>query len=239
MNKDKGWSAPFSALGVVMVCAVMSVSLFVWQLVGLVLFIPWANQGEMSVFEASQNGIVVASSVIFTAFMMSITALAWVKLKRLSVRQYFAMTAFVPKAFWVGLGLLLAFMMGSELISVWLSRDPMLFMEVLVESAPWWLIVAAVVVVAPIYEEVVFRGLIWRSIADRFGNGWAMWISSALFALIHLQYDMFEMGLIFVLALIFAYIRQTSGSLILPIILHMINNGLAMAQFLWVSGNGY
>jgi membrane protease YdiL (CAAX protease family) len=49
---------------------------------------------------------------------------------------------------------------------------------------------------------------------------------------IHLQYGIYEISTIVVLALIFCYARIKSGSLVLPMLLHIINNGGAMGQYL-------
>ena len=57
-------------------------------------------------------------------------------------------------------------------------------------------------------------------------------VTSVIFAVIHVQYDIYEISTIVVLALIFCYARMKSGSLLLPILLHMINNGAAMWQYL-------
>jgi hypothetical protein len=37
---------------------------------------------------------------------------------------------------------------------------------------------------------------------------------------------------VFCLAVVFSYARLLSGSLLLPMLLHMLNNGLAMWQYL-------
>jgi membrane protease YdiL (CAAX protease family) len=49
-------------------------------------------------------------------------------------------------------------------------------------------IVFAIVAVvgAPIFEELVFRGVIQRSLAARFGYGWAIPVQAVLFGLYHL-----------------------------------------------------
>ena len=57
-------------------------------------------------------------------------------------------------------------------------------------------------------------------------------ITSLVFAVMHLQYGLYEISTIVVLALIFCYARYKSGSLFLPIALHIFNNGLAMWQYL-------
>jgi membrane protease YdiL (CAAX protease family) len=51
----------------------------------------------------------------------------------------------------------------------------------------WTFLIFAVVAVvgAPIIEELVFRGVIQRSLADRAGHGWAVPVQAVLFGLYH------------------------------------------------------
>ena len=56
-------------------------------------------------------------------------------------------------------------------------------------------------------------------------------ISSLLFMLLHLQYDMLGMTVIFAMALLFCFIRIRYG-LVMAILMHMVNNGVAMAVYL-------
>ena len=49
------------------------------------------------------------------------------------------------------------------------------------------LLLVMTVVMAPVTEEVFFRGLLQGALRDRFGTGWAVFISSAAFAITHVQ----------------------------------------------------
>jgi membrane protease YdiL (CAAX protease family) len=49
------------------------------------------------------------------------------------------------------------------------------------------LLVVITVVLAPPIEELFFRGLLLRSIENRYGPRWALWGSSVVFAAVHLQ----------------------------------------------------
>ncbi|MGH3371402.1 MAG: lysostaphin resistance A-like protein [Nocardioidaceae bacterium] len=49
-----------------------------------------------------------------------------------------------------------------------------------------WLVLA-VVVIAPVIEEVFFRGLVLRALERRFGTGWALTGSTVLFTVTHFQ----------------------------------------------------
>jgi membrane protease YdiL (CAAX protease family) len=88
-------------------------------------------------------------------------------------------------------------------------------------------IFAALVVAAPMVEEMVFRGFILTGLRRRLPFWPAALISSALFGLAHFQLNvsLYTFGL----ALVLAWLYKKSGSLWPPIILHGLKNLLAFA----------
>ncbi|WP_442966556.1 CPBP family intramembrane glutamic endopeptidase [Psychrobacter sp. I-STPA10] len=158
-----------------------------------------------------------------------------------TIRQYLAIQGFNLSTAIGMLGVLLLFVFASEGLTYYLGEDPTEFLRLIYDTAyPRWLIIFAMVVVAPIYEELMFRGLIWSALREQLSGIQGVWfasiISSVLFAVIHLQYGLYEISTIMVLAMIFCLARVKSGSLLLPMLLHIINNGLAMWQFIAVNG---
>jgi hypothetical protein len=85
------------------------------------------------------------------------------------------------------------------------------------------------VMLAPLTEELIFRGFLLPSWAkSRLGRGGAMLATSVLFALMHIQYDWRGMIAIGLLGVFYAWLRLRSGSLIPPLIAHGGGNLLAM-----------
>jgi membrane protease YdiL (CAAX protease family) len=80
------------------------------------------------------------------------------------------------------------------------------------------------VVVAPVVEELFFRGTVLPAIMDRLGPWPAILISSVWFAASHLQAIQFP-GLL-VVGLVLAYSRVKTSSLIPAIALHVAFNGV-------------
>jgi membrane protease YdiL (CAAX protease family) len=92
-------------------------------------------------------------------------------------------------------------------------------------SSPWWLLIAGVIV-APIVEEIFFRGFIFAGLRSRYEWRWAAVISSLLFALVHLQPA--ALIPIFGLGYIFAYLYYRSNSIWPAILMHVTTNGMAL-----------
>jgi membrane protease YdiL (CAAX protease family) len=93
-----------------------------------------------------------------------------------------------------------------------------------------WLAVLAVVILAPIAEEVFFRGVVFNALLREAGSRWAYIGSAALFAVIHLE--LVAMLPLFGLGLALAWVYQRSRNLLAPIAMHATVNGLAVALVL-------
>ena len=89
-------------------------------------------------------------------------------------------------------------------------------------SDPLVLQILSIVILGPICEELVFRGLVYRRIRDYIGYLPAVFLSSIMFGAFHLN---LTQGLFaFALGIILALIYEKYGRLWLPIAGHMANN---------------
>jgi membrane protease YdiL (CAAX protease family) len=79
---------------------------------------------------------------------------------------------------------------------------------------------------APLVEELVFRGLLYGWLAGRWGPGIAVIGSSLAFAAAHVE--LAHVILVLPLGLVFGWLRWRSGSLWPSLVAHMANNGLAV-----------
>lgn len=83
-----------------------------------------------------------------------------------------------------------------------------------------------VLLVAPIVEEMLFRGIILEGLARHYKLTTAVLASSILFALVHLPVGVIVALNIFLLALFLAWVRLESGSLMLCVICHATFNAI-------------
>ncbi len=94
-------------------------------------------------------------------------------------------------------------------------------------SAGGWLLWLwlAIVVLTPLGEEILFRGFLFRGWMQKPSDAWpVIVITSLLWALIHVQYDWYVIGQIFIFGVLLGWTRWATGSVILTIILHSIIN---------------
>lgn len=89
-------------------------------------------------------------------------------------------------------------------------------------------------IIGPVVEEVFFRGFAYSAIKKKVGAGWAILISSAIFASVHM--NLFGFLPVMWLGIAMAYLFEKTGSLIPSITLHIIHNSILICFVLLVRG---
>ena len=83
---------------------------------------------------------------------------------------------------------------------------------------------ATTTLLAPFFEEIIFRGILLPTLSRDFGVIWGIIVSAFIFALAHLSIG--EMPPLFVLGIGLGITRIVSGSLLSSVIMHSLWNGL-------------
>lgn len=100
-----------------------------------------------------------------------------------------------------------------------------------------------IVVLAPVAEEVIFRGWLYGKIRSKLWGETAHWVAilistllvSILFGLIHMQWNV---GVnVFAMSLVLCALREITGTIYAGILLHMLKNGVAF-YLLYMLGMG-
>ncbi|WP_211271504.1 CPBP family intramembrane glutamic endopeptidase [Moraxella porci] len=157
-------------------------------------------------------------------------------------QQYLALMPMDGRKFWyclwVFLSVVLVASLIANLLTTALSPTPSADSTALMgHDTPMWLFALMVMVCAPVYEELICRGLFWRlgqDIFSSFSNNThhitilTSLISSLIFALLHFQYNLIDTGMMFAVALGLCYARVRTGSVYAPMILHSMNNSLVL-----------
>lgn len=106
----------------------------------------------------------------------------------------------------------------------------------LVRKPQAWVLFLVAVVLAGLIEELLFRGVLSRTLeATRLGFWGGAAVASAAFALLHLQYGPGGQLVIFAVGMTLAWIRARSGSLWPAIVCHAVNNAAALVAMRVVS----
>ncbi|MDX1620707.1 MAG: type II CAAX endopeptidase family protein [Nitriliruptorales bacterium] len=96
--------------------------------------------------------------------------------------------------------------------------------------------VVIAVVLAPIVEETIFRGVLFQALHRRLGYWWAVALSGAMFSAVHVEITQWALRLaLFLLGAWFAIALRRWGSLLVPIMGHAVFNGVAIALSLTVT----
>lgn len=92
------------------------------------------------------------------------------------------------------------------------------------------------VLVAPVVEELVFRGYLFQAWRNSFLGLWGTLLAtSALFTLIHAgQYPMIILAMLFSFSLLLGLAREKTGSVYVPMAMHAANNLLAFILINWL-----
>lgn len=126
-----------------------------------------------------------------------------------------------------------------SLFVVWIVIEEVSFNFLGIPSAQTWtyslpaIFIRAfgIILIAPIGEELLFRGLLFKRINDtKLGVIGAILIPAVIFALIHVQYVVPVIVFIFIDGLFYGYVRYKTASVILPILLHSLGNVYAVFE---------
>jgi len=210
-NEAQEYSIPWSARE-----SWISVLLLVLLNVGLLLVID-RNSGQ----QLAQSVLVIFAELAY--LLPVVVILAW---KRIPWR-HLGFGKFDWSALGIGCGLLIGgygIIIVHNLIVTALGIDIQgdkiadIFNSI---DSPVWLILA-VVIVAPIVEEIFFRGFLFQGFRKKYGWVSAMLLSSAIFAAAHL--DPVSLIPTFVLGIVLSYVYHRSNSVWPGVILHFLIN---------------
>lgn len=211
------------------------------QTVASVVVVVLANPGIAAddvaplLIAAVSDGNVFAWSIVTTTLVCGLAILGVVKLKRGSdLRGYLCLVPVGRGTLLKWLGLLAAFAVASDLVTVYVMHRPVVpesMAPVFASARPVWLLWIALVAGAPLFEELFFRGFLFRGFEASFlGPAGTTIVTSALWTAIHVQYDAYQLATIFLLGLLFGAARAASRSTLLPMAMHAATNVLACVQ---------
>jgi membrane protease YdiL (CAAX protease family) len=169
-------------------------------------------------------------------------AVVWlaIRIKKASLVDYLALHWPTWRQFLLGAAGLLLTVLAWEVVSRSLGREATPgFMTDLLKSGrdngAALSMLFAFSVAAPMSEEVLARGFLFRGWSESFLRvPGAIILSSLVWTAVHLQYDLYFLAEVFSIGLWFGYMRHRANSLWLTILLHALNNMTAVVLTMWL-----
>jgi uncharacterized protein len=225
--------------------AVVFAAMFVGQIAVVVYFV-LIYGGSIDMKAAIQivgQGLTISLSVITGLLAVLLALWLVIRATRTPFADYLGLRAFSWKNLVFGVVGLVIIIAGWDMMSRVIGREVEPgFMQDVLKSAQndgaLWLLVLAFCVAAPVSEEFFARGFLYRGWSDTFLRvPGAIVLSSLVWTVVHLQYDLYFLGEVFCLGLWFGYMRYRSGSIWLTIVLHGLNNFGAVVQGIWLASH--
>jgi len=209
----------------------------VLAVMGLLLWWSFGHAIDPDEFRRLSSSAVVVGATTLTSLPLTLLVLALAaRLARVRLIDYFALYPIGPRTALFAVVCALAYGALMSAIAYALGH-PMLSPFVVVlyatarESGMLWLVLLAVVVAAPITEESLFRGFLFRGWAgSRLGVVGAIALTSIIWAAMHVQYDWLGVTEILGLGLLFGWLRYRSGSLLTTLLMHAVYGLAAIIQ---------
>lgn len=174
-------------------------------------------------------------------FVCTLTILLLARLRRgISVQEYLALRLPTGGSLLLWFGIAIVAMVAIDAVPVPAGMDT--FMDSMIEeyrSADYlplyWF---AMVVAAPVSEELLFRGFLFRGWMDsRLRETGTVLLTSAIWSLMHVGYSLFELAVIFAYGIVLGYSRSRTGSLLTCTLIHVAINLVAMLQVARIAGS--
>jgi uncharacterized protein len=206
------------------------IAVLVGQLVALTVLTWWTGQGLAHWADFAGDGVAVTLTICISTPVQVLLLALMARQTRASASEYLGLRLPRKRDVVFGIIAVLIFIVVVDGMS-WLSGHNIVtqFQLDIYRSAsaagwlPWlWVTIG---IVAPIGEETLFRGFLFRGWHRSPGDAWiAIVVTAMLWAIIHVQYDLYVIAQVFVCGLMFGWFRWATGSTILTILLHGLVN---------------
>lgn len=103
------------------------------------------------------------------------------------------------------------------------SEDP-LNSAIYIQDFIWLFI--AIAIIAPIVEEITFRGILYSYLKNKYTKNTALLLSSIIFGILHLVFPP-----LFLMGMVLGFLYEKYDSLYPSIFLHAINNGIIVILY--------
>ena len=177
-------------------------------------------------------GFIISLSTITSAIAGCGIIVVFIKARQgASIKDYLGLQPVSIKTILIILGIALGFTVAESLITnyVEIPSSTGLFINAY-ETSLWLpLLWMALILFAPLFEEVFFRGFLFSGLQhSRIGITGTILVTSLVWTSLHaFQYNAYELSFVFLMGLLLGLARHRTGSLWGPLLMHMFWNLLA------------
>jgi uncharacterized protein len=175
--------------------------------------------GDLVGLESAWSGGIGAAFILLTCWL-------W---KRDRFRALLGLRLPGAKQMAIFIGLFALVALAIELLAMVSPAFTTDFMKRVIETTTHLpMLVIGVAILGPLFEELLLRGLLFGAVRHIADEHVSVAVTAGVFALMHLQYSLPIMLLILPMGIVLGYARARTGSLLVPIALHMANNSLSI-----------
>jgi uncharacterized protein len=180
---------------------------------------------------AGPTGLIISSVVFFVLLLAAM-------LSQIPVREYFALhrPTHLDGYYWA-IGVTIFAILNTFLSNVADVNSDIVAYDAARSNGALPLLLVSTVIWEPVFEELVLRGFIFRGWSQRLGPVATIVLTSALFALIHLQYSWQGISFLVSFGLVVGWVRWRTGSIVAPLLLHLTVNVITMMVMRLLHGN--
>jgi membrane protease YdiL (CAAX protease family) len=228
---------PWATAGFSLIISAVYIGIGVLAVLGMLAYETLRNP-QLDVFEhadvLADSGLLlsigsIATFVICSGLILLFTAIR----KHITITEYLLLIR-VPlsvAARWIAVALIIAF--GCDGVNLLIGRPivPEFMINAYRTAAIMPLFWFAIVVAAPLLEELFFRGFLFSGLErSKIGIAGTIAITSVIWAAIHIQYELLEMFWILIMGIFMGTARVRTRSIYAPIAMHMTLNLWATVQ---------
>lgn len=183
--------------------------------------------------DIGQTGFYFSLAICVSALVCTALVVLIVKARSASLAAEVALRRTGPGPYLAATLAVVVFEMSAQGAGQILHRPPVpdYFVVAYLTAYSLPLLWISVGVVGPLFEEVFFRGFVFGGLErSRIGAWGAVVVTATVWAAIHVQYDLYDMSLIFVLGLVLGVIRVRTQSIYACIYMHVLVNLIALME---------
>ena len=215
-------------------------SLYFTLIISFLIFVSFALIQTVLAFMLGANSLDAINKYIglislISSIFGSALVLLPVTIRGYSIKKYFNFnkTNFYPFKLIILFFLLLMFMETLTYIYPNIFDDKFA-VDIYQSTNNKFVLFLGIVLFGPIFEELLFRGFLFKGLENSLGGNNAIILSAFLFSIVHIQYSIWILlFMIFPMAVFLGYVRYKTQSLLFPISFHCLNNLITFFLVYW------